>query len=91
MRFSTLLLSLNLKYANIKGCIILNSSVPNFRIHFSSVFFFFFLTNCRLERHLYVQLKDWMSYSIDADETAYYHLYLRCLQNPIIIGYGDES
>ena len=33
-------------------------SGPNFRRHLSSAFFFFFLTNCRLERSLKVKLKD---------------------------------
>ena len=36
-----------------------------------SSFFFFFLTNYRLERNLYVKLKDLMSNSIDPDETAH--------------------
>ena len=47
-----------------------------------------FLTNYRLEISLYVKLKDWMSNSIDPDETAHYEpsrLHLRCLQKPIII------
>ena len=54
---------------------------------------FFFLTNCRLERSLFVKLKDWMSNSVDPDETAHYelsHLDLRCLQRPIFIAYGSE-
>ena len=34
------------------------------------LFFFFFLPNYRLERRLYVKLKDWMSNSVDSDETA---------------------
>ena len=48
----------------------LTLSVPNFRRHLSSAFFFFILTNYRLERRLYVKLKDWMSNSVDPDETA---------------------
>ena len=59
-------------------------SVPNFRLHlsFASVFFFFF-SNYKLKRSLYVKLKDWMSNSIDPDETAHNepsHLDLCCLQ-----------
>ena len=40
----------------------------------SSVFFilFFILTNYRLERRLYVKLKDWMSNSVDQHETAHW-------------------
>ena len=33
---------------------------------------FFILTNFRLERRLYVKLKDWMSNSVDPDETAHW-------------------
>ena len=33
---------------------------------------FFILTNYRLERRLYVKLKDWMSSSVDPDETAHW-------------------
>ena len=54
---------------------------------------FYFLTNYRLERSLYIKLKDWMSNSIDPDETAHYepsHLDLCCLQKPIIIACGNE-
>ena len=46
-----------------------------------------------MERSLYVKLKDWMSNSVDPDETAHYepsHLDLRCLQKPIIIAFGSE-
>ena len=48
----------------------------------------FILTNYRLERRLYVKLKNWMSNSIDPDETA--HLDLCCLQKPNIIACGSE-
>ena len=48
----------------------LTLSVPNFRRHLS--YAFFILTNCRLERLLYVKLKDWISNSIDPDETAHW-------------------
>ena len=51
-------------------------------------FFFFIFTNYRLERSLYVKLKDRMSNSVDPDETAHNepsHLELRCLQTPISI------
>ena len=47
----------------------LTLSVPNFRRHF--VVCFYFLTNYRLKRNLYVKLKDWMSNSVDPDETAH--------------------
>ena len=48
---------------------ILTLSAPNFRRHLLSAFFI--LTNCRLERHLYVKLKDWMPNCVDSDETAH--------------------
>ena len=41
-----------------------------------------------IEVILYVKLKDWMSNSIDPDESS--HLDLHCLQKPIIIAYGSE-
>ena len=53
----------------------------------------FFWTNYKLERSSYVKLKDWMSNSVDPDETAHNepsHLDLRCLQKPIIIAYGSK-
>ena len=40
-----------------------------------------------------MQLKDWMSNSVDPDETAHYqpsHQDLRCLQKSIIIACGSE-
>ena len=52
-----------------------------------------FFSNYRLERSLYVKLKDCMSNSIDPDETAHYkpsHLDLSFLQKPIIIAFGSE-
>ena len=49
----------------------LTLSAPNFRRHLSSVFFFFLIfTNYCLERRLCVRLKDWISNSVDPDETA---------------------
>ena len=45
------------------------------------------------EKFFHVKLKDWMSNSVDPDETAHYepsHLDLRCLQQPIIIDCGSE-
>ena len=53
----------------------------------------FFRTDYRLERSLHVKLQDWMSNSVDPDETAHYepsHLDLCCLQKPIIIACGSE-
>ena len=44
-------------------------------------------TNYGLERRLYVKLEDWMSNSVDPDETAHYkpsHLDLSCLQKSIL-------
>ena len=64
---------------------VLTLSVPNFRRHLSSAFFF--LTNYRLERSLYAKLKYRMSNSVDPDEMAHYepsHLDLCCLQKPIL-------
>ena len=64
---------------------LLTLSVPNFRRHLSSVFFFFFvifLANYCLESSLYVKLKDRMPNSVDPDETVHYepsHLDLRSL------------
>ena len=43
--------------------------MPSFRRHLSSASCFI-LTNCRLERLLYVKLKDWLSNSVDPDDTA---------------------
>ena len=54
---------------------------------------FAFLTNYRLERSLYVKLKDCMSNSVDPDETAHHepsHLDLCCLQKPIINACGSK-
>ena len=62
----------------IKTVAFLTLSVPNFRRHLPSAFFI--ITNCRLERRLYVKLKDWMSNSVDPDEPS--HLDLGCLQKP---------
>ena len=79
-----------------KSCLPLTLSLPNFRRHLSSAFFFFFfffLTKYHLERCFYVKLKDWLSNSLDPDETAHYepcHLDLCCLQKPIIIACGSE-
>ena len=42
----------------------------------------------RLERDLYVKLKDWLSNSVDPDETAHHepsHLDICCLIKPVII------
>ena len=63
----------------------LTLSAPNFIRHLSSAFFFT-LTNYRLERRLYVKLKDWMSISVDTDETTHYDYYMI-----IIIAYGSEG
>ena len=55
---------------------------------------FFFLTNYRLERSLYVKSKDRLLNSVGPDETAHYepsHLDLRCLQKPIIIACGSKK
>ena len=38
---------------------------------------FFSLTNYRLERSLYVKLKDWISNSVDPDETAHSMLFAK--------------
>ena len=73
----------------------LNSFGAKFQTTF--VVWYFFLTNYRLERSLYVslhvKLKDWMSNSVDPDETAHYepsHLDLCCLQKPRIIACESE-
>ena len=49
---------------------------------------FIILTNYRLERRLYVKLRDWISNSEAPDATV--HLDLCCLQKPIIIVCGSE-
>ena len=54
-----------LLFRNIKP---LTLSVPNFR---RLVVCFSFLTNYRLKRSLYIKLKDWMSNSVDPDETSH--------------------
>ena len=41
-----------------------------------------FSCNISWKRSLYVKLKDWITNSVDPDETA--HLDLRCLQKPIL-------
>ena len=81
---------------------LINSFVAKFQTTFHTTFvvcFFvvvvFFLTNYRFERNLYagLKLKDWMSNSVDPDETAHYetsHLYLCYLQKTIIIACGSE-
>ena len=48
----------------------LTLSVPNFRRHLSSAFYFI-LTNYRWERRSYVKLKDLMSNSVDPGERAH--------------------
>ena len=51
------------------------------------------LIHYRLERSLYVKFKDWMSNSVDPDETAHYapsHLVLCCLQKTVIIACDSE-
>ena len=71
-----------------------NSFGAKFRTTF--VVCFSNLTNYRLERYIYVKLKDWMSNSVDPDETAHWAvssgcmLDVCCLQKPIIIAYGSE-
>ena len=53
---------------------------------------FFILTNCRLERRLYVKLKDWMSNSVDQDETAQWAVSSGSMlfAKPIFIACGSE-
>ena len=73
-------------YASWLGHTWLNSFGARFQTTFVACFFI--LTNYRLERHLYVKLKNWMSNSVDPDETS--QLDLCCLQKPIIIARGSE-
>ena len=64
-----------------------------FQTTFVVCFFIFCFTNSRLERRLYAKLKNWMSNSVDPDETAHYepsHLDLCCLQMPIFFACGSE-
>ena len=56
MQFSDFILFLLTTFCLHKSCLTL--SVPNFRRHLSSAFFLFILINYRLERRLYVKLKD---------------------------------
>ena len=75
-----------------------NSFGAKFRLRLSFLlyffyFFFFFLLQTNLERSLYVKLNNWISKSVDSDETSHdepSHLDLRCLQKPIMIAYGHE-
>ena len=55
--------------------------------------FVFILTNYRLERRLHVKLKDWMSNSVDPDETAHWAVSSgsMLLQKIIIIANGSEE
>ena len=46
---------------------------------------FFILTNYRLERCLYVKLKDWMSNSVDPDETAHWAVCKSLLLSPAAV------
>ena len=50
-----------------------NLALNSFGAKFQTTFVvcFFILTNYRLERRLYVKLKDWMSNSVDPDVTAH--------------------
>ena len=80
-------------YHIIERKLSLTLSAPNFRRHLSSVFFFFLNKLSLGKKSLYVKLKDWMSNSVDPDETAHdepSHLDLCCLQKPIIIACGSE-
>ena len=52
-------------------------------------FFFFFLINYRLERSLYVKLKNWNSNSADPDETAHISYESTLFAKTYII-YGSE-
>ena len=66
-------------------CLTKTLPVPNFR-HLSYALFFFKQT-IDWKEVLYVKLKDWMSNSVDPDETAHYepsHLDLRYLQMPVL-------
>ena len=78
----------------IKTTDFVNSFGAKFQTTFVVYFFFFFLqTVAWKEVYNYVKLKDWMSNSVDPDETAHYepsHLNLCCLQKPIIIALGSE-
>ena len=73
----------------------LNVSGAKFQTTYVVCFFrfsLFFLTNYRLERSLYVKLKDWLSNSVHPDETAHEPSHLdRCwLQKPFIIACSSE-
>ena len=55
-------------------CLTVTSAFNSFHAKFQMPFviYFFILTNLCLERPLYVKLTDWMSNSIDLDETAHW-------------------
>ena len=69
-------------------------SINSFSAKFQTTFVvcFSILTHHRLERRLYVKLKDRMSKSVDPDETAHWAVssILCCLQRSIIIVCGSE-
>ena len=62
------------------------------QIYLSSALLFFF--KLTIGKKFICKLIDKMSHSVDTDETAnseLSHLYLRCLQTPIIIACGSET
>ena len=68
----------------------LTRSVPNFRRHLLSAFFFL-LNKLSIGKRFTCKVE--MSNSVDPDETAHYepsHVDLCCLQKPIITACGSE-
>ena len=71
----------------------LTVSVPDFWQFVVCFFILFHFNKPSLGKEFYVKLKDWMSNSVDLDETAHNepsHLDLCFLRKPIVIAYGSE-
>ena len=83
-------------YLNTHLIHISNYYLNSFGVKFQATFVFcfgFFLTKYPLEVSLYLKFNNWMSNSVDPDETAHYepsHLDLCSLQRLLIIACGSE-
>ena len=91
----TFIANCHLKLLSRHACFHFCNTFNSFGAKFQTTFVVcFFLTNYRLERSLYVKLKDWMSNSVDPDETDHYepsHLDLCCLQKSIFSPMAEKE
>ena len=74
---------------HVVSALTINSFGARFQTTFVVFLSFFFSDKLSFGKKLYAECKDWMSNSVDPDETA--HLDLCCLQKSIIIACGSES